>query len=431
MLPITTDQTTIYNNDKSSNHYFYEENKKLERNLLTQLTNKVLNKQVAIAALDKFLNAGNSINTLFDAQLLRYINGDQKSKIGVVSLLHLAIYNKHYDLVEYLLNKNIDPNIQTNLGDTALHIACYYNNDEINKVIEIMLQNHADTTIVDNDGDQPIYNACISKNTDAITLIINANAMCLEICNSKGETPLLYSAKKHYNKVVSHLITMGADLYAKDKQTGWQPIHYAAHKSNKELIKIFVNNGVNINTKVSVLKGGASPLLIAAQKQDKNRDDLDFIEFLVLNLHADLNSKGVTEAAESCNFSEVACECRADANSGVIEFILCSLFCFPFSLPCILSSDECSLAKRTIFPCLRPTPKSYLSASFIRQLESKMPENHIENTAVNEQPTTSRLWESEKLINGNKKIINQQPPITIGTPPPEYTPNVSPPPYSE
>lgn len=60
------------------------------------------------------------------------------------TLLHLAVKDKKMDIVLELLMRNVDINLQNDLGDTPLHIAAA-NNDE--EMINLLLDNCAKTGI--------------------------------------------------------------------------------------------------------------------------------------------------------------------------------------------------------------------------------------------------------------------------------------------
>ncbi|MFL9835045.1 ankyrin repeat domain-containing protein [Chryseobacterium terrae] len=77
-------------------------------------------------------------------------------------------YNK--ELVEYLLNKNADPNIADSSGATPLFWAVKFGNKEL---AELLLNHKADKSIKDSQGMTPFEYALQTNNKDLINLLKN------------------------------------------------------------------------------------------------------------------------------------------------------------------------------------------------------------------------------------------------------------------
>jgi ankyrin repeat protein len=91
-----------------------------------------------------------------------------KSQEGT-ALAGLSVkYNK--DLVEYLLNKNADPNIADATGSTPLFWAVKYGNKEL---IELLLKHKADKSKKDSMGMTPFEYALQTSNKEIINLLKN------------------------------------------------------------------------------------------------------------------------------------------------------------------------------------------------------------------------------------------------------------------
>lgn len=94
---------------------------------------------------------------------INYRSGDGTALSG------LAVkYNK--DLVEYLLNKNADPNIADANGATPLFWAVKFGNKEL---AELLLKHKADKTIKDSQGMTPFEYALQTNNKEIINLLKN------------------------------------------------------------------------------------------------------------------------------------------------------------------------------------------------------------------------------------------------------------------
>jgi len=91
-----------------------------------------------------------------------------KSQEGT-ALAGLSVkYNK--DLVEYLLNKNADPNIADATGSTPLFWAVKFGNKEL---IELLLKHKADKSKKDSMGMTPFEYALQTNNKEIINLLKN------------------------------------------------------------------------------------------------------------------------------------------------------------------------------------------------------------------------------------------------------------------
>ncbi|MET3538439.1 ankyrin repeat domain-containing protein [Chryseobacterium limigenitum] len=91
-----------------------------------------------------------------------------KSQEGT-ALAGLSVkYNK--DLVEYLLNKNADPNIADATGSTPLFWAVKFGNKEL---IELLLKHKADKSKKDSMGMTPFEYALQTNNEEIINLLKN------------------------------------------------------------------------------------------------------------------------------------------------------------------------------------------------------------------------------------------------------------------
>jgi hypothetical protein len=70
--------------------------------------------------------------------------------------LHIASFNGHKDVVEFLLASKADVNAKSKNGSTPLHLAAARGNKEI---VEVLLANKAEIDAVDNEGWSPLHSA--------------------------------------------------------------------------------------------------------------------------------------------------------------------------------------------------------------------------------------------------------------------------------
>jgi hypothetical protein len=70
--------------------------------------------------------------------------------------LHIAVFNGHKDVAEFLLANKADVNAKAKNGSTPLHLAAAKGDKDM---VELLLTNKADVNAVDNDGWSPMHSA--------------------------------------------------------------------------------------------------------------------------------------------------------------------------------------------------------------------------------------------------------------------------------
>jgi hypothetical protein len=70
--------------------------------------------------------------------------------------LHIAAFNDHKDVAEFLLANKADVNAKSKNGSTPLHLAAARGNKDI---VELLLANKAEINALDNDGWSPVHSA--------------------------------------------------------------------------------------------------------------------------------------------------------------------------------------------------------------------------------------------------------------------------------
>ena len=96
-------------------------------------------------------------------------------------------------------------------------------------------------------------------------------------------TPLLFAAVYGHKEVVKLLIAEGANVNVKGAFDEWTPLQLAASEGYKEIVELLISNGADVNAKVDW--NGTTPLHEAAMSGHK-----EIVELLIDN-GADVNAK--------------------------------------------------------------------------------------------------------------------------------------------
>lgn len=103
------------------------------------------------------------------------------------TLLHYAIISGYStEIIELLLRNGANPNQADKIGNTALHIAVYEQDENIAK---LLLNNGADTALKDLKGNTPLHIAAEESNARLAQLLIESEAN-VNSQNTEGNTPL-------------------------------------------------------------------------------------------------------------------------------------------------------------------------------------------------------------------------------------------------
>ena len=180
--------------------------------------------QLADAAIEK--------DTLKINQLLQTgININSQHKTTGTTVLMIASSYYYYDgIVQYLIKKGANVNLQDNEGKTALLWAA--SNSLPNS--KILVANGADVNIAANDGMTPFLQA---------TLGVSSGKVTIEMCD------LLRKKGANINAALT-----------KKSAMGWTALHYAAINGDVDLVKYLIKYGANVNETTGE---GSTPLYLA------------------------------------------------------------------------------------------------------------------------------------------------------------------------
>ena len=182
--------------------------------------------------------------------------------------LHYAVQNNQKGIVQLLISKNADLNLKTRLGQTPLHIASDRGNKDI---VELLVSNGADINAADNAGNTLLHNAARNGQRDIVGLLIDKGSD-INASNKSNQTSLDIAVQQNHREIVELLLANGAeassifgaacigdlatvkaflekgvDVNARGTRRGRTALHIAASEGHKEVIKLLLENGADVN----------------------------------------------------------------------------------------------------------------------------------------------------------------------------------------
>lgn len=148
------------------------------------------------------------------------------------------------EMVEFLLDKGADLNIQANDGHTVLTLATVNARTDL---VQLLVAKTAAST----EGQSKLVTALIEadargdKKTAAILLV---HVTEVSVRDKAGKTPLHNAAERGCTTIAEFFLKRGADINAKDKG-GRTPLHMAAKSGSIGTIKLLLANGADPNAK--------------------------------------------------------------------------------------------------------------------------------------------------------------------------------------
>uniref|UniRef100_A0ABD2X5A0 Uncharacterized protein n=1 Tax=Trichogramma kaykai TaxID=54128 RepID=A0ABD2X5A0_9HYME len=256
-------------------------------------------------------------------ELLFKISDDIRQKLHIDAQnnagntpLHLAVKNKNYITVEFLLRRDANPNLANAEGLTPMHIICetdcdhelaemifeisnnkyqpvHVNDQDLNGntplhvaayfrqplVTEILLRKGANPNMVNYDECTPLHLICKNQNIDVdlVKTFIEISkeiqqTVQLDIGDKIGDTPLHLAVKYKNLEVVELLLRNGANPNLIN-EGGLTPLHIICKIENcKDLIEKFfeINNDIQQTVQVDMRDNwGNSPLHLALRRENR------------------------------------------------------------------------------------------------------------------------------------------------------------------
>ena len=207
-------------------------------------------------------------------------DGRQQSTSLMYAVMHR---NGHPKLLDAIIEKGADINLKNSRKQTALHVACYYNNIEAAKAI---IKAGADLDLQDNNSNTPMLAACTAS-PELVSAMLSKGADP-KSTNRQGQTALHLACQASYPQSVwdsdlgfrtfEQLLSKFDDVDLKDKQKE-TPLAKAIYSQSSARVKSLIDRGADPNIETNGKRYGLqdrSLVSIAA-----SFGDADSVEALV------------------------------------------------------------------------------------------------------------------------------------------------------
>lgn len=156
-----------------------------------------------------------------------------------------AILTNNFDRVKELIAKGTNVNSQNYLGNTPLHDAVSTDNIEM---VKLLLSHGANINCRNEWGFTPsnVIASCDDKEMAELLLLENDENID-DINDNTGSTPLDFAIHIGNKEMVKLLLDSGAEVNSQDSTYESTPLHLAAELGLKEIAELLLDYGANKN----------------------------------------------------------------------------------------------------------------------------------------------------------------------------------------
>jgi ankyrin repeat protein len=161
--------------------------------------------------------------------------------------------------VRALLSQGAPVNVTQGDGVTALHWAAHWNDLP---TAELLIRAGVNVNASDDHGVTPLSLACVNASVAMVEGLLKAGAKA-DAAIASGESVLMTAARTGQTRAVALLLAHGADVQARERETGQTALMWAAAEHHLEVVQLLLQRGADVHARS---EGGFTPLLFAAQQ---------------------------------------------------------------------------------------------------------------------------------------------------------------------
>lgn len=183
----------------------------------------------------------------------QHVDVNTRADDGSTALLWAA-HSNDLEAADLLLGAGADANIANDFQMTPLSEACINGSDA---VVRALLKSGANANTPIATGETPLMTCAKSGSADAVKRLLEYGAAINAKEPSQSQTALMWAAAEHHLDVVKALVDAHADLKQHSKG-GFMAIHFAAREGDQEMVKFFLDAGMDINVLTKADPGAAA-----------------------------------------------------------------------------------------------------------------------------------------------------------------------------
>ncbi len=156
--------------------------------------------------------------------------------------LHVAAENQRVDVMRYLLDHGVDPDVRNHWEQTPLLQLAMLSRSTDTAAAALLLERGADPSAADFRGFTPLHVAARRGDVSHVRLLVRHGA-ALEARVGSGQTPLLLAAYEQRHAAAAALVEAGAELDVRDPNNGRTALAVALARRDREMARLLVDAG--------------------------------------------------------------------------------------------------------------------------------------------------------------------------------------------
>ncbi|XP_064802200.1 B-cell lymphoma 3 protein homolog isoform X3 [Oncorhynchus masou masou] len=200
---------------------------------------------VPVSHLQSSLYPGHAGHLLADVALATRQDNDGDTALHIAVVQGQEAQIQRMILLLELVHTDLD--IYNNLRQTPLHLAVITHQAQL---VGALLRAGADPGALDRNGQTTVHLCCEHGQQACLSVVLSHPSIltCLEVRNYEGLTPLHLAVQGGHKELVRMLLDAGADINAmQDIKSGHSPLIHAVENHNMDMVHFLIENDCNVN----------------------------------------------------------------------------------------------------------------------------------------------------------------------------------------